>query len=68
MSDDDVGKTLGTWLGKAKKISQPPSPSDARDSLSRPEQPRVGAGGRAEQRHARERADQQGSMGPAVDE
>jgi hypothetical protein len=44
MSDDDVGKTLGTWLGKAKKIGQPPSPSDARDSLNRPEQARVSGG------------------------
>jgi len=35
--DDDVGKTLGTWLGKAKKIGQPPQPSEARDTLSRPE-------------------------------
>ena len=44
MSDEDVGKTLGTWLGKAKKIGQPPSPSDARDNLNRPEQPRVHGG------------------------
>jgi hypothetical protein len=44
MSDDDVGKTLGTWLGKAKKIGQPPLPSDARDSLNRPEQARASGG------------------------
>ena len=38
--EDEIGKTLGTWLGKAKKIGQPPEPSEARDTLSRPEQVR----------------------------
>jgi hypothetical protein len=35
--DSDVGKMLGTWLGKAQKIGQPPAPGDARATLSRPE-------------------------------
>ena len=44
--NDDVGKMLGTWLGKAKKIGQPPQPSEAKDTLDRPEAGRVaGSGG-----------------------
>jgi hypothetical protein len=42
--DDDVSKTLGTWLGKAKKVGDPPSPSETIGSLERPEQTR-GFGG-----------------------
>ena len=26
--DDDVGKMLGSWLGKAKQIAEPPQPSE----------------------------------------
>ncbi len=44
-SDEDVGKTLGTWLGKAKKIGQPPQPSETRDTLTRPEQVRGSSAG-----------------------
>ena len=40
---DDIGKSLGTWLGKAQKVGEPPPPSAARDTLSRPETVR-GAG------------------------
>jgi hypothetical protein len=42
--DDDVSKTLGTWLGKAKKVGHPPQPSETTGSLGRPEQAR-GYGG-----------------------
>lgn len=42
--DDEVSKTLGGWLGKAKKIGQPPQASEARDTLSRPETVRGSAG------------------------
>ena len=35
--DDDVAKTLGGWLGKAKKIGEPPRPEDIRGSLNQPE-------------------------------
>jgi hypothetical protein len=38
--DDDVSKALGTWLGKAKKVSHPPPPSETTGSLGRPEQAR----------------------------
>ena len=31
--DDDVGKMLGSWLGKAKKIGQPPQPGEAKETL-----------------------------------
>ena len=37
--DDDVGKTLGTWLGKAKKIAEPPTPSETTGALDRAERP-----------------------------
>ena len=42
--DDDVSKTLGTWLGKAKKVGHPPAPSEITGNLGRPEQAR-GVGG-----------------------
>ena len=42
--DDEVSKTLGTWLGKAKKVGHPPPPSETTGSLGRPEQAR-GFGG-----------------------
>ena len=35
--DDDVGKMLGSWLGKAKKIGQPPQPGEVKETLNRPE-------------------------------
>lgn len=35
--DDDVGKALGTWLGKAKKIAEPPKPSETTGILAQPE-------------------------------
>ena len=38
--DDEVSKTLGTWLGKAKKVGHPPPPSETTGSLGRPEQSR----------------------------
>ena len=38
--DDDVGKTLGTWLGKAKKIGQPPGRVRWQVTFNRPEQVR----------------------------
>ena len=37
--DDDVRKTLGGWLGKAKKIGEPPKPSEASGVLAQPERP-----------------------------
>jgi len=43
--EEDVGKTLGTWLGKSKKIGEPPQPSEVTGNLARPEQVRgYGAG------------------------
>jgi len=42
-SDDDVGKTLGKWLGKAKKVAEPPGPSDAKGNLKEPERAFSGA-------------------------
>jgi hypothetical protein len=38
--DDDVGKMLGSWLGKAKQLAEPPQPSEVPGSLSRAEQAR----------------------------
>ena len=38
--DEDVGKMLGGWLGKAKQIATPPQPSEVPGSLSRAEQVR----------------------------
>jgi hypothetical protein len=38
--DDDVGKMLGGWLGKAKQIAEPPHPSEVPGSLNRAEQQR----------------------------
>ena len=38
--DDDVGKMLGSWLGKAKQIATPPQPSEVPGSLNRAEQMR----------------------------
>jgi len=38
--DDDVGKMLGSWLGKAKQFAEPPQPSEVPGSLSRAEQAR----------------------------
>ena len=35
--EEDIGKMLKPWLGKAKKIADPPQPSETRDSLGRPE-------------------------------
>ena len=35
--DDDLGKTLGKWLGKAKRIAEPPRRDEAGDSLQQPE-------------------------------
>jgi hypothetical protein len=43
--DDDVGKMLGSWLGKAKQIAEPPQPSDLPGSLSRAEQGRAHSSG-----------------------
>ena len=42
--DDDVGKMLGSWLGKAKKIGQPPQASEVKDTLTRPETVHRGSG------------------------
>ena len=36
-SGDDIGKTLGTWLGKAKKIVEPPAASETKGHLQQPE-------------------------------
>ena len=33
--DEEIGKVLRPWLGKAKKIADPPQPSETRDSLGR---------------------------------
>ena len=38
--DDDVGKMLGSWLGKAKQIAEPPQPSEVPGGLNRAEQVR----------------------------
>lgn len=38
--ENEVAKTLGGWLGKAKKIGQPPEPSEITGSLNRPERTR----------------------------
>ena len=35
--DDDVGKALGTWLGKAKKIAEPPAAGETKGHLQQPE-------------------------------
>jgi hypothetical protein len=35
--DDDVSKTLGTWLGKAQKIGRPPERREVKGTLDRPE-------------------------------
>ena len=43
--DDDVGKMLGSWLGKAKQIAEPPQPSEVPGSLSRAEQARTHSSG-----------------------
>ena len=45
--DDEVSKTLGGWLGKAKKIGQPPQPSEAKETLNRPETVRGSGSGDA---------------------
>ena len=42
-SDDDVGKTLGKWLGKAKKIAEPPAPTNAKGNLNEPDRTFSGA-------------------------
>ena len=42
--DDEVKKTLGKWLGKAKAIGQPPALGDAGGMLSRPERAATLAG------------------------
>ena len=36
-AEDDVGKTLGTWLGKAKKIAEPSEASETKGHLQQPE-------------------------------
>ena len=41
--NDEINKSLGAWIGRAKKIGEPPPPSAARDTLTRPESVR-GAG------------------------
>jgi hypothetical protein len=38
--ENEVTKTLGGWLGKAKKIGQPPAPDEVTGSLNRPERMR----------------------------
>ena len=43
--DDDVGKMLGNWLGKAKQIATPPQPSEVPGSLNRAEQRRERSSG-----------------------
>jgi hypothetical protein len=35
--EDEVGKTLGKWLGKAKQIGEPPRPADTTGTLMRAE-------------------------------
>ena len=34
---EDVSKTLGTWIGKAKKLAEPPQPSEIGGNLNRAE-------------------------------
>jgi hypothetical protein len=34
---DDVSKTLGSWIGKAKKIAEPPQPHEVAGNLRRAE-------------------------------
>ena len=36
-ADNDLGKALGSWLGKAKKIAEPPRPNETKGSLKQPE-------------------------------
>ena len=36
-SGDDIGKTLGGWLGKAKKIAEPPAANETKGHLQQPE-------------------------------
>ena len=48
--DDDVGKMLGSWLGKAKQIAEPPQPSEVPGSLNRAEQARAHAAARRRSR------------------
>ena len=36
-SDEDVGKALGSWLGKARKIAEPPAASETKGHLQQPE-------------------------------
>ena len=38
--DNEVAKTLGGWLGKAKKLGQPPEPTEVTGSLNRAERVR----------------------------
>ena len=38
--DTDVAKTLGNWLGKAKKLGEPPEADEIPGSLSRAERAR----------------------------
>ena len=35
--DDDIGKTLGTWLGKVKKIAVPPGANETKGHRQEPE-------------------------------
>ena len=42
--DDDVGKMLGGWLGKAKQIATPPQPNEVPGSLNRAERMRGHSG------------------------
>jgi hypothetical protein len=42
--EDDVSKTLGTWLGKAKKLGAPPAPTETKSTLDRAEPARGFAG------------------------
>jgi hypothetical protein len=42
--DSDIAKTLGGWLGKAKKIGEPPEPGETRGTLTRPETRGHGSG------------------------
>jgi len=37
--DDDLRKTLGGWLGKAKKLAEPPKASETTGTLAQPERP-----------------------------
>jgi hypothetical protein len=42
--DEDVGKMLGGWLGKARKFGQPPPSTETKQTLDRPETSRSHAG------------------------